>query len=187
VLALQQRLRTLGYWLGAPDGHYGEVTAQAVTALQKVAGIERDGVAGPRTQAALDAGVRPAARSSSGRGVEIDLRHQVLLMVDGGTVRTILNMSTGSGEYYRAPDGHLGHAVTPPGRYRVFRSVDGWDTSPLGHLYRPRYFDGGIAVHGYPTVPPYPASHGCVRVSLPAMDVIWSANLMPGQGTVWVY
>ncbi|HEY6793600.1 MAG TPA: L,D-transpeptidase family protein [Kineosporiaceae bacterium] len=187
VLALQQRLAALGYWAGTPDGRYGEVTAQAVTALQKVAGLDRDAVAGPRTRAALDAGVRPRARSSSGHVVEIDLARQVLLIVDAGRVSTVLNVSTGSGEYYQTPGGGRGHAVTPPGHYRVFRSVDGWDTSPLGHLYRPRYFNGGIAVHGYPSVPPFPASHGCVRVSLPAMDMIWSDDLLPVRGTVWVY
>ena len=49
-------------------------------------------------------------------------------------------------------------------------------------MYRPRYFNGGIAVHGYGSVPPYPASHGCVRVSLAAMDWIWSSPwLKPGD------
>jgi Putative peptidoglycan binding domain/L,D-transpeptidase catalytic domain len=187
VRQVQQRLVVLGYWLGTPDGHYGDLTAQAVTALQKVAGLDRDGVVGPRTRGALDAGVRPSARSSGGHVVEVDLRHQVLLVVDGGRVSRVLNTSTGSGEYYTAPDGHRAHAVTPPGHFGVFRSVDGWDTSPLGHLYRPRYFNGGIAVHGYPSVPPFPASHGCVRVSVPAMDMIWTEGLLASKAAVWVY
>jgi lipoprotein-anchoring transpeptidase ErfK/SrfK len=187
VLALQQRLVALGYWLGSPDGTYGDLTAQAVTALQKVAGMGRDGVFGPRTRAALDAGERPSAHSTSGHVVEIDLAHQVLLVVNGGRVARILNASSGSGAWYTAPDGHRAHAVTPRGKYTVFRSVNGWDTSPLGHLYRPRYFNGGIAVHGYPSVPSGPASHGCVRVSLPAMDMIWSQSLLPTGSAAWVY
>ena len=28
------------------------------------------------------------------------------------------------------------------------------------------YFTGGYAIHGNPSVPPYPASHGCVRVPM---------------------
>jgi hypothetical protein len=186
VLAVQQRLTELGYWLGTPDGHFGDLTRQAVTALQKVAGIGRDGVVGPRTRTALAAGRRPAARSSSGLVVEIDLARQVLLVVRDGAVQRILNTSSGSGAWYTAPDGHRAHAVTPRGHYRVFRSVDGWDTSPLGHLYRPRYFNGGIAVHGYPSVPAYPASHGCVRVSVPAMDMLWRESVLPRGGSVWV-
>lgn len=187
MLALQERLAALGYWAGPPDGEYGGATVQAVTALQKAAGLGRDGVAGPRTRAALERGVRPRARSAAGRVVEIDLDRQLMLLVDGGRVTRVINVSTGSGAWYDRPDGSRGHAVTPRGRYAVFRSVDAWDTSPLGHLYRPRYFNGGIAVHGYPSVPAYPASHGCVRVGLAAMDMLWRENLLPARGAVWVY
>jgi len=187
VLALQHRLADLGYWLGAADGKYGDLTVQAVTALQKAAGLDRDGVLGPRTKEALDQGLRPSAHSTAGHVVEIDKKRQLLLVVDGGRVSRVLNASTGSGAWYAAPDGHVGHAVTPAGHYAVFRSVDAWDASPLGHLYRPRYFTGGIAVHGYPSVPSVPASHGCVRVSLPAMDMIWAEGLLPRSGAVWVY
>ena len=35
VLALQQRLQDLGYWMGQPDGSYGQLTRQAVMAFQK--------------------------------------------------------------------------------------------------------------------------------------------------------
>src|SRR6185295_13977257 len=38
------------------------------------------------------------------------------------------------------------------------------------HLYKPYYFNGGIAIHGYPTVPNYPASHGCVRIPMHIAD-----------------
>ncbi len=178
VLAAQKRLAALGYWLGKPDGIYGPATMHAVTALQKVAGLARDGVLGPRTARALAAGTRPKATSTRGDVVEIDLAHQVLLVVRGGKVRFVLDASTGSGKYYTV-NGVRKRAVTPKGRYRVFRGVDGWDPGPLGSLYRPRYFNGGIAVHGYPSVPSYPASHGCVRVTLGAMDLLWSSKLLP--------
>lgn len=58
---------------------------------------------------------------------------------------------------------------------------------PLGVLYRPKYFVGGVAVHGYPNVPPYPASHGCVRVTNEAMDWLWAKAALPIGGRVWVY
>lgn len=58
----------------------------------------------------------------------------------------------------------------------------------LGPLYRPKYFHhDGIAVHGYGSVPPYPASHGCVRVSFAAVDYLWEQGLMPLESTVLVY
>jgi peptidoglycan hydrolase-like protein with peptidoglycan-binding domain len=178
VLAAQKRLAALGYWLGRPDGVYGPATTHAVTALQKVAGLSRDGVLGPKTARALAAGVRPRVATKSGDVVEVDLARQVLLVVHRGKARFVLNASTGSGRYYTV-NGVTKHAVTPKGRYRVFRGVNGWDKGPLGSLYRPRYFNGGIAVHGYPSVPSHPASHGCVRVTLGAMDLLWSSKLLP--------
>jgi len=53
---------------------------------------------------------------------------------------------------------------TPVGRFAISRKVPGYDPSPLGVLYKPMYFYGGYAIHGNPSVPPYPASHGCIRV-----------------------
>src|SRR5688572_9774267 len=53
VLEVQQRLSGLGFWLGEIDGHYGQLTRQAVLAFQKAEGLTRDGVAGPRTRQQL--------------------------------------------------------------------------------------------------------------------------------------
>ena len=187
VLDLQNRLRDLGYWLGTPDGTYGGLTVQAVTAFQKVEGLGRDGIAGPSTLAALDEAGRPSARSDSGDLIEVDKAHQVLLVVRDGRVQWVLNTSTGTEKPYRV-DGRTELADTPPGHWQVGRVVNGIDTGPLGGLYKPRYFHrDGIVVHGYHSVPAYPASHGCVRVSEPAMDWIWSNDVMPVGSTVWVY
>lgn len=164
VLALQQRLTELGYWLGTPDGRYGSLTGQAVQALQKTAGLPRDGVLGSRTLSALEQGVRPAAASFAGRVAEVDLSAQLLLLVQDGRVEHVFNASTGKEA-----------TPTPAGTFTVHREVDAWDSGPYGSLYRPRYFVGGVAVHGYRQVPPHPASHGCVRVSLAAMDWLWSS------------
>ncbi|MDE3723508.1 L,D-transpeptidase family protein [Nocardiopsis sp. N85] len=170
VTELQERLLGLGYWLDGADGRFGHHTAQAVVALQKAAGIDRDGVVGPDTRAALADGIRPSASSTSGDVLEIDLERQLLLVVSDGEVEYALNTSTGSGRPYQGADGSERIAVTPTGAYTVFRQVAGWDPGPYGALYAPMYFNGGIAVHGYPSVPAQPASHGCARVSLSAMD-----------------
>ncbi|WP_067969445.1 L,D-transpeptidase family protein [Nocardiopsis trehalosi] len=185
VEALQERLIELGYWIDAPDGEFGGNTVQAVYALQKAAGIARDGIVGPDTRKALDDGVRPSAGSSSGDVIEIDLERQLLLVVSDGEVQQTFNTSTGSGETYESR-GEEAVAVTPVGQYSVFRGVDAWDPGPLGSLYRPKYFNGGIAVHGYPSVPPVPASHGCARVSLAAMDWLWESGRLDNGSTVLV-
>lgn len=186
VLELQQRLTELGYWIDKADGRFGGTTQQAVYALQKAAGIGRDGTVGPATWKALDQGVRPEPRSRAGDLVEIDLKRQLLLLVEDGRVAQIFNTSTGSNEYYEQ-EGETFLADTPRGRFTVSRQIDGWRDAPLGLLWRPKYFNGGIAVHGAPSVPPYPASHGCARVSVAAMNWLWSHDAIPLKSRVWVY
>lgn len=55
VLALQTRLSVLGYHPGPLDGQYGVATSRAVAAFQKRSGLAVDGIAGPKTFAALKA------------------------------------------------------------------------------------------------------------------------------------
>ncbi|WP_436524814.1 L,D-transpeptidase family protein [Actinoplanes sp. HUAS TT8] len=186
VLAVQRRLTELGYWNGKADSKFGDSTQQAVYALQKAAGIGRDGTIGPKTYQALAAGIRPKAKSTSGRLVEIDLKKQLLMLVDNGRITQILNTSTGSNEYYQQK-GETYLADTPPGKFTVGRQIDGWRNAPLGLLWRPKYFNGGIAVHGAGSVPPYAASHGCARVSIAAMNWLWNSDAIPLKTKVWVY
>jgi peptidoglycan hydrolase-like protein with peptidoglycan-binding domain len=186
VLALQQRLVDLGYWLGGgPDGHYGQLTRQAVMAFQKVEGLTRDGVAGPVTQERLAGASRPTPRG--GDGLEIDLERQVLFVVEGGQVRYAINTSTGSGEAYTSSSGGSAVAATPPGQYAIERQFDGVREAPLGTLYRPKYFNGGIAVHGSGSIPAHPASHGCARVTNSAMDMLWASGRAEIGTSVLVY
>ena len=185
VAALQQRLVDLGYWLGEPDGSYGQLTRQAVMAFQKVEGLGRDGVAGPVTQERLAGASRPSPRG--GGGLEIDLERQVLFVVDGGQVRWAINTSTGNGEAYTTSTGGTARAATPPGQYEVRREIDGLREAPLGTLYRPKYFNGGIAIHGSGSIPAQPASHGCARVTNSAMDMLWASGAAAIGTPVWVY
>lgn len=188
VVALQQRLADLGYFVGAPDGDFGGGTQQAVWALQKAAGLSRDGVVGPATQAALDQGVTPRPRSGSGKVVEIDLDRQLLLAVEDGRVVTVVNASSGNGESYEA-QGRTYRAGTPRGTFQVGRQVDGNHSSSLelGDMWRPKFFTGGIAVHGSGSIPPWPASHGCVRVANSAMNWLWDTWRADPGTTVLVY
>ncbi len=186
VVALQKRLTELGFWLSGSDGFYGDTTQQAVLAFQKAGGLERDGVAGPQTMKALEAGVTIQPRSTSGHWLEIDKTRQLLLIVNDGKVAAIINTSTGSGQPY-VLGGQTYTALTPSGQFTIFRQVDGNDPGPLGDLWRPKYFNGGIAIHGAPYVPGYPASHGCTRLSNAAIDWIWSSDQAPIGAHVWVY
>jgi peptidoglycan hydrolase-like protein with peptidoglycan-binding domain len=179
IRALQQQLGALGYWHGESDGRYGQLTRQAVLAFQKTAGLARDGIAGPATQFALGAAARPAPLEPSGDHLEIDLDRQVLLVVDDGQTKWVLNTSTGNGEAYASPRGGTAVATTPTGRFTINREIDGLRQAPLGTLYRPKYFVGGIAIHGSGSIPAEPASHGCARLTNGAMDLLWASGLAP--------
>jgi hypothetical protein len=176
VIALQERLTALGYWLGAEHGIFGSATAHAVVAFQKGNGLARDGIVGPIASAKLRTAIRLQPRSTSGPVIEIDLNRQLLLDVHNGRVTWVFDTSTGS-----VP------GTTPIGHWNVYQEVDGWVYGSLGVLYRPKFFHGNVAIHGNPSVPPYPASHGCVRVINAAMDWLWASGDLPIGTSVWVY
>jgi peptidoglycan hydrolase-like protein with peptidoglycan-binding domain len=196
VVDLQNRLLQLGFWVDAADGHYGLATSQAVMAFQKYYGVSnRSGTVDQATADALNTVTsKPRPQATEVDVVEVNKALQVLHIIRGGLAIWTLNVSTGSGHAYtenskKEPGKVLkGDAQTPDGSYKVTREkAEGWWEGELGRLYRPKYFRGGIAVHGSNNIPNYPASHGCVRVSTPAMDFIWAQNLMPLGMPVWVH
>jgi peptidoglycan hydrolase-like protein with peptidoglycan-binding domain len=179
VKALQRRLHELGYQVQAADGQFGPETHHSVVAFQKVNRLGRDGIVGPVTRRALERPRTPRPRSASpGFHVEADLTLQVVYMVKNGKIVEILDASSASGQTYTV-DGDVRLAVTPQGRFVIQRKIDAWRRSKLGLLYRPAYFIGGYALHGAPSVPPFPASHGCIRITTTAMDR-WFARLPVG-------
>ena len=192
---VQERLLQLGFWNAGTDGEYGFTTKQAVMAFQKYIGLPADGLVDAATADYLTNFVeRGHASADTGTLVEVDKAKQLLfVVVDGKTVWTF-NTSTGSGIPYEAQNKNdptkieKGDAVTPEGIFHTTRErPEGWWEGDLGKIYRPKYFRGGVAIHGMTSVPNHPASHGCVRVSTGAMDFIWDQNLMPLHMTVWVH
>ena len=187
VRRLQELLNGLGYWVGPANGVFGDSTQQAVWAIQKVADLTRDGVVGSRTIAALASGVVPTPRPATGNLIEVDLKNDLLMVIQGGRLAYTLNTSTGGG--YTYTDKHVTSvAITPTGVFHIFGVINGLDVDSLGALWRPRFFtEGGIAIHGDSYVPPYPVSHGCVRVSDEAINWIWADNIAPIGEEVWVF
>jgi N-acetylmuramoyl-L-alanine amidase len=163
VVQLQRRLATLHYDLGPIDGSFGSQTFHGVVAFQKVNGLGRDGIVGPRTWAALDRPVIPRPRRwLSASSLEVNVTRQVVYLARQGVVLRILDASTGKAS-----------TPTPLGNFSILRRIDGWRQSPLGLMWRPNYFYRGFAVHGATSVPAYPASHGCARVTIQAMNRLW--------------
>jgi hypothetical protein len=191
----QERLIELGFWIQSADGDYGVTTTQAVIAFQEYYGLVTDGVLGDETAAHMTSLIeRPRGRADAGTLVEINKELQVLFFVIDGKTEWILNMSSGSEIAYEEADRNTpgefvtGNSVTRNGLHDVYRErPEGWWEGDLGEIYRPKYFSGGLAVHGSNHVPDYAASHGCVRVSVPAMDWIWESGIMPLESPVWVH
>ena len=162
----EQRLSDVGYWTGPVDGVPDEGSRQALIAFQKVEGRQRTGKLTQDELEALRTAKRPPALESGYAHIEIDLSRQVLFAVDvSGSVSKILPVSTGTGRLFTS-EGKTRRAVTPCGRFAISHKISGWRKSPLGLLYYPNYIVGGIAIHGNPSVPVHPASHGCIRIPM---------------------
>ncbi|MEV0404668.1 L,D-transpeptidase family protein [Actinoallomurus sp. NPDC050550] len=179
VTRLQQRLAALHYDPGTVDGQYGSQTRFAVWAFQKVQGMHPTQAApvGTKTWAALAKPRTPKSivKGGAANRAEVDLTHQLLFIYKGGRLTLISHISSGRAYYYYK--GQKVNGRTPTGNYSVYRKAKGWETGPLGKLYKGNYFHGGYAIHGEPDVPLYPASHGCVRTPMHTADIV--ANLLP--------
>jgi peptidoglycan hydrolase-like protein with peptidoglycan-binding domain len=185
VREAQQRLGELGYWIGGADGKWGEASRHGLIAFQKIEHLPRTGRLSGEDVRALRNASRPEPRERGGAHVEVDLTRQVLMMVsDDGTVARILPVSTGNGKQFDL-EGAMVTAITPTGRFRVYRKLTGWRVSPLGELYYPNYLVGGIAIHGNKAVPTVPASHGCIRI--PMYAAVEFSSLTPVGTQVIVY
>ena len=185
VMALEQRLFDLKYDPGKVDGTFDWATHYAVMAFQKVQGIPRSGRA---THDVMDMLTRvgapgPMLPDGGATRVEVDLKRQMLQLYVNGELNRVLSVSTGSGKRY-CVDGDCAKAVTPGGSFKVSRRITGWRTSRLGRLYNPLYFNGGIAIHGAPSVPAHPASHGCVRIPMHSAE--WFPGAVPNGTPVYV-
>ncbi|HET8755823.1 MAG TPA: L,D-transpeptidase family protein [Solirubrobacteraceae bacterium] len=150
VRYLEERLDRRHYALRGVDATYDDDTRDAVLAFQKVEGLARDGAVGPQVWRTLRRAHTPHA-AARGTHIEVDKTRQVLFEVSKGRVIAVVHVSTGA------------TGNTPVGRWRVYRKTPGYNA--LG-MYYSLYFLRGFAIHGYASVPPYPASHGCVRLPL---------------------
>ncbi len=153
IRALQRRLRRLGYVTGA-SGSYDARTARAVLAFRKVAGMARTTSASHGVMRAIARGAGHFAIRfrTHGRHIEADLSRQVIALIQGGRVWRIYPVSSGKPS-----------TPTVRGSFRVYSKSPG--TNAKG-MVDAAYFHGGYATHGYYQVPPFAASHGCLRVPI---------------------
>ncbi len=164
IYQAEKLLSEKGYWVTKVDKIKDPSTFHAVTAFQKVEGRKRTGVLNSDELEAIRNAERPIPVFIGAKHIEVDLKRQVLFLVDEDDIVThILPVSTGNGKAYYQ-DGKKQTANTPRGIFKITRQIKGIRKAPLGILYHPNYFYGGFAIHGSNSIPFYPASHGCVRI-----------------------
>jgi hypothetical protein len=144
-------------------------TQRAVMAYRKVNGMPRSFFASESIVRRVLAGkgAYKVRHPQAGHHAEADLSRQVLALIEGDEVQRIYHISSGSP-----------YTPTVLGRFRVYRKSPGTNSHGMVHS---SYFIGGYAIHGYASVPPYNASHGCLRVPIPDA---WSIYEWIGMGDV---
>lgn len=162
VRAIQRTLARATYLpRAAVDGRFGWRTWHAVVAFQ----------GWPRSPATASSDRAPAPRSITRlvrfrgprEGYEVHVAGQVLLMVRDGRVRRAIHVSTGAG------------SSTPLGHFRVERRERmSWSRTFGVWMPYVQYFWRGYAMHAYPIVLAYPASHGRVRVPSEEAEAVWN-------------
>ena len=172
VLLLQRGLRSLGYAVPV-TGVFDGGTARAVTAFRKVQGWGRTGYASGAVYGKVfrRQGRFKLRHPRAGRHVEFDWSRQVLVLANRGRAWRTYHASSGK-------------ASTPTvfRSYRFYSKTPGTNDKGMVHS---NYFIGGYAIHGYLSVPTYPASHGCIRIPIPnARDVF---NWIPLGMRIFVY
>jgi hypothetical protein len=168
VRGVLTQLRRLRIHVPGTGETYTSAVADAVVAFQKAYRLPRDYVMSYDDWRKLDGAgrVRPKYSSPS-HHLEIDRARQIVMVVDDGSVLGVVAVSTGA------------TGNTPVGSFRILGKNPmsaTWD----GTVALPRFmrFHGNMGLHGYPIVPPYPASHGCVREPLWACDWVYDRSFV---------
>lgn len=180
----ERRLSDMGYWTGSVDGVFDPATGSALIAFQKWEGRPITGRLTLDELEAIRTSTSPKAREPGYGHVEVDLDRQVILLInERGAVR-VLPISTGNDKPF-LDEGQTSIAHTPRGRFLVYDKVIGWEKGAFSAMYYSNYISGGVAIHGYHSVPNEPASHGCIRIpNFAAREV---SKLMPIGTIVLVY
>lgn len=172
VLLLQRGLRSLGYAVNV-TGFYSDATSRAVLAYRKVQGWRRSGYASPAVYGKVFRGRGRFGLKypRSGRHVEFDWSRQVLVLADEGRAFRVFHASSGKPS-----------TPTVFGTFYFYSKTPGTNSH---EMVDSSYFIGGYAIHGYHSVPPYAASHGCIRVPIPNAAFIY--HWIPLRMTIFVY
>ncbi|MGH2937575.1 MAG: L,D-transpeptidase [Solirubrobacterales bacterium] len=150
VGAFKSHLAKMGYVSG--NGKcFSARLGREVLAYRKVNDMDRTKKAGPGILKAVfeGKGGYHVKYPDAGEHAEVPLDKQVLVLIKDGKPFAIYPVSTGKPS-----------TPTITGHYEFYRQEPGTNSEGMVDSF---YWHNGYAVHGYPEVPNYAASHGCVR------------------------
>jgi hypothetical protein len=173
VRLLQIGLRRLAF-VAPLNGRHDGSTGRAVMAYRKTNGMARTFSANRNIMSSLFHGKGGFRLKfpDAGKHVETDLSRAVLVLADRGKPLRIYNTSPGKPS-----------TPTVRGTFHVYRRQPGTNSHGMVHS---AYFIRGYAIHGYASVPAYPASHGCLRVPIPNARSIYNWMTMGTRVDVYL-
>jgi hypothetical protein len=198
VLEAQRILAKFAIPVGPADGKWGARTAQGMCTFRQIAGlpVSRGGITGADLaklrayNAAYGSLQSIPAPARNGRSTYLLATKtcQTMLYAKGGGYARVFRISTGQPQW-----------ETPRGTFLLGSTRPGWSCSTLypegcfyhsqgmnalyptknvlystyGNMYNKRSISGAYMLHGSGSVPTYPASHGCVRVTIADSDWLY--------------
>ncbi len=193
VKRLQRRLANLHYYPGPIDGLFGQDTIEAVWAFMSTQGTKLTAANSDEVSLRMQKElVDPKApkilvKHGPAERVEINQNDEVLVVYHHNKPILITHVSTGAGCAV-----YPGCWYTPDGNYTTYAYTPGWVKSTLcptaaGCMYNPVWWASGYAVHGDPSVPYFPDSHGCVRVWMDIANFFHKLVRIGGKHATPVY
>jgi hypothetical protein len=161
VVGFKKAMRKMGY-IANSGSCFGGKTARGVLAYRKVNGMSRSMRAGAGLvkKAFSGRGGYEVRHPGAGEHVEAPLDKQVLVFAKGDKPFAIYPISSGKSS-----------TPTVTGHFEFIRQEPGYNSHGMYYSF---YFYGGYAVHGYESVPDYPASHGCLRTFIADQPEIYN-------------
>ena len=172
VGAFKVDLAKMGYVSGGGKCFTARL-GREVLAYRKVNDMDRTKKAGAGLVKAVFAGkgAYHVKYPDAGEHAEVPLEKQVLVLIKNGKPFAIYPVSTGKPS-----------TPTVTGHYEFYRQEPGVNSEGMVDSF---YWHNGYAVHGYPEVPNYAASHGCVRTFIADQPRIYDSLHFGESIYVW--
>ncbi len=172
VVGFKKAMRKMGYVTNSGKC-FGGKTARGVLAYRKVNGMSRTMRAGAGLVKKVYSGKGGYEVRHPGAGdhLEAPLSKQVLVFAKGDEPYAIYPISSGKSS-----------TPTVTGHFEMIRTEPGYNSHGMYYSW---YFYGGYAVHGYESVPDYPASHGCLRTFIADQPEIYERIFYGQDIFIW--